>query len=89
LILPEYVSEQVYSRLLGKLIEYKQFLQTKIGLWRENVTFLEAIANQVHKFHVPELQDRFVPIIMEEIPRGNTQLRHAASKLFVMILAHQ
>jgi hypothetical protein len=55
LILPEYQSESVYSRLLGKLIEYKQSLNQKIALWRENVTFLEAMANQVSKFHLPEL----------------------------------
>jgi hypothetical protein len=65
--LPEYISEQVYSRLLGKLIEYKQFLHTNIALWRENVTFLEAVANQVSRFHVPELQDRFVPTLFDEI----------------------
>lgn len=60
LILPEYASEEVYSELLHKLLNYNNNLSSSLDLWREHVVFLDKLAKVVSNFHMPEANDVFI-----------------------------
>ena len=67
LILPEYQSEQIYASLLSRLLTFKQTLSEKIALWREHVRLIEMITEELCRFHMPEVHDKLVPCLFEDI----------------------
>lgn len=69
--LPEYTSEHLYSFFLSRLLVFKQSLTEKIAFWRESTMLVEKIAEQITKFHLPEVQDRLCGFLFEDIQRGN------------------
>ena len=70
--LPEYTSEHMYSFLLSRLICFNDRLRQKIAYWRQYVEFLDKIQMKITKFHIPELQDKWLPYIFDDLKKGNT-----------------
>ncbi len=62
----------MYSGLLTRLLAFKQMLVEKIALWREHVRFIEALTSELTRFHMPEVHDKLVPCLFEDIQKGNT-----------------
>lgn len=72
LILPDYQTETLYSSLFDRLLAFKQALSDKLALWREHVRFIEKLTEVIDKFHAPELHDKLLPQLFEDIQKGNT-----------------
>lgn len=53
------------------LIKFKIALTEKIALWRESYLLLSKLATQLHRFHMPEVQDSLTQILFEDTDRGN------------------
>lgn len=87
--LQEYISEQVYSKLLRHIITLQQNYTKTIALWRECSVMWDNLSHQLHSFHMPEAQDYLVHLLFDDIQRGNSQLRHTCCKCLVQILGHQ
>jgi len=47
-------------------------LQEKLALWREHVRFIEKLTEVLDLFHPPELHDKLLPSLFEDIQKGNT-----------------
>lgn len=88
IIMPEYKRELVYQELLPKLENYNQNISAMMSLWREHAAFLNNFSECLHLFHVPEIHDALVPVLMKHIEGGNTALRQASCKCMVKILIH-
>jgi hypothetical protein len=53
------------------------------------VRLIEAISAEIERFHMPEIHDKLVPSLFEDIQKGNTQMRQACALMMVKILATQ
>lgn len=89
IIASEYKSETVYQELLPRLLQLDEHINAQIGLWRQHADFLDQFSDTFKLFHMPELQDSFVPTLFKYLQNGNNQLRVKICKCLVMILAWQ
>jgi len=83
LILPEYISEQIYTEVMPMLLVYNQSLHSQISLWREHVQFLSGWAKAIHHFHMPEIHDVFVDLLFGYIQSGSNLTKRASIKCLV------
>jgi hypothetical protein len=58
-------------------------------MWRDYCTLLEKLTMTISHFHLPEVHDRLVVYLFDDIHKGNNQIRKSVCRLLVKIFVHQ
>ncbi len=70
-LLPEHISELLYSDLLSKLVIYDQNLMAIQGKWRTHVAYITNLSKVVHHFNAIEFHEAFITTLLDAIRCGN------------------
>ena len=61
--------------MLQYLLIFRDNLQKKIALWRDTCIFYEKLSSKMACFHVPEVQDLLMPLILNELKNAKPLVR--------------
>ena len=50
---------------------------------------IEQLTSEIERFHMPEVHDKLVPSLFQDVKKGNTQMRQAVALCMAKVLANQ